>query len=170
MPAYQRVKKVKSYPYLGLGLTFGMSRNDGGAGNPTTAWNVVLEGGYVKAISSWSRADFGIELFNGEIGDSQNDVHIRFGALAKAGFGYNLAENLYGLVRAGYGLAMAHYSGPLAASGSITGYVGQLAFQIMVPTESSLDILAGIFFSQYGFGTQGTYNVFDGRVGLRLRI
>lgn len=170
VPAYVRVKKVKSHPYLGLGVSFGSSRLNGGQGTPKASWNIVAEGGYVKAMTSWTRVDFGLEGFNGQIGNSLNTMQIQLGGLAKVGYGYNISENLYALLRIGYGLAMAKYTGPLGDKDSITGSLWQLAFQLLVPTDSALDLLAGFFVTQYGFADRGSYNVFEGRLGLRFRL
>jgi len=170
VPAYVRIKKVKSHPYLGLGVSFGSSRNDGGNGTPNASWNLVAEGGYVKALTSWTRVDVGIEAFTGKIGDSLNDMKIKVGALAKVGYGYNLSENLYALLRLGYGLAVADYTGPMGSKNAITGNVWQVGLQMIVPTDSSLDLLGGVFFDQYGFSDRGTYNVFEVRIGARFRI
>lgn len=170
VPAYVRIKKVKSHPYLGLGLSFGSSRNVGGEGTPKASWDVVAEGGYVKALTSWTRVDVGVEAFTGKLGDSVNDLDIKMGALVKVGYGYNVSENLYALVRLGYGLAIADYDGPNKKKTSITGTLWQLGLQLIVPTDSSIDLLGGVLFNQYGFSEKGTYNTLGARVGVRLRI
>ena len=169
-PAYVRVKKVKSHPYLGLGVGFGSSRLDGGNGTPNVSWNITAEGGYVKALSSWSRVDFGLEAFNGSIGNSENTIDIQIGGLAKAGYGYNISENLYGLLRLGYGLASGKYTGPLGDKNPVAGSILQGAIQLIVPTEAPLDILVGFFVTQFGFSDRGTYNTYEGRIGLRYRL
>ncbi len=169
VPAYARIKKVKSHPYMGLAAGLGMTRNVGSDGSPKPAWSLIAEGGYVRALSSWSRADLGVEVFNGSIGDSDNTINLQLGALAKLGYGYNISENLHGIIRAGYGITTGQYSGPLSSSHSASGYVWQLGIQVLAPTES-VDLLAGIFFNQYGFAKHGTYNVIDGRIGMRVRL
>lgn len=170
VPAYVRVKKVKSHFYLGLGGSVGSSILNGGEGNSKVLWNGVIEAGYVKPISTWTRVDFGVEFLHGDLGNSLNDVRMNFGALAKVGYGYNIAENLYALVRIGYGIAVAKYTGPFGDSSSVTGNILQGAFQLIVPTESSVDILGGIFLEQYGFSDKGSYNAYDVRLGLRVRV
>lgn len=170
VPAYVRIKKVKSHPYLGLGIGFGSSRNNGGNGTPKASWNLVAEGGYVKALTSWTRVDVGLEAFTGKLGDSLNDMKVNVGGLAKVGYGYNLSENLYALLRLGYGLAVAKYSGPMGDSSSVTGYLWQVGLQMIVPTDSSVDLLGGFFFNQYGFSDKGTYNAYEARIGMRYRI
>lgn len=173
VPAYVRVKKVKSHPYLGLGVSFGSSRLNGGNGTPKASWNAVAEGGYVKALTSWTRVDFGLEVFNGQIGNSENDLKLNIGALAKVGYGYNISENFYGLVRFGYGLAAAKLSQPNVANSkesNETGNLWQVAFQMIAPTESAIDMLFGFFVTQYQFSDKGTYTVYEGRVGMRFRL
>lgn len=170
VPAYMRVKKVKSHAYLGLGGSFGSSNSTGGAGSSAVSWNVVGEAGYVKAVSSWTRIDFGLEVFNGRVGNSLNTIDMDFGGLIKVGYGYNLAENLYALLRFGYGIVNGNYSFNGGVKKSTSGGVWQLGMQMIIPTESSVDLLGGIFFNQYSFGDKGTYNSYDARVGLRLRL
>ncbi len=170
VPLYVKVKKVKSHSYLGLGTGFGSSNLNGGNGNPKASWDIVGEAGYVKAVSSWSRADFGMEVFHGQIGNSKNTMNIKIGGLAKLGYGYNVSENLYALLRFGYGLALADYTGTLGDSKSETGSVWQLGAQLIAPTDSPIDLLLGFFFTQYGFSDRGSYNAYEGRIGVRVRL
>jgi len=171
-PPYVRVKKIKSHAYLGLGGSFGSSYLAGGGGSNKASWNVVGEGGYVKALTTWTRVDLGLEFFNGAIGNSSNDLKINVAGLAKLGYGYNISENLYALVRVGYGLATGTYKNTDVDVGnkSVSGGVWQVGMQLLVPTESAVDVLGGIFFNQYSFGDKGTYNAIEGRLGLRFRI
>ncbi|MBI2602282.1 MAG: hypothetical protein HYW48_04430 [Deltaproteobacteria bacterium] len=190
LPAYVQYKKVKSHPYLGLGLGFGQSRHAGGGGSPRLAWDINAEAGYVKSLGSWTRMDVGLDLMSGQIGDSRGDLRVLFGSVAKIGYGYNLAENLHAVVRLGAGMALANFEGEddqgvaLTKEDSLLGTVWQLGFHMIVPTDSSFDILAGAVFSQYAFNVGDTdrpdgttfrvdsyvLNVVEVRFGARWRL
>lgn len=170
VPLYKRVQRVQSHFYSGIGFGFGSSQRVNSSGTAKASWNLVAEGGYINALSSWSRVDLGVELFNGHVGNSKNNLDIRFGGLGKVGYGYNVSENLYAELRFGYGVATAKYTGDQQDENSITGTLWQVGAQLIVPTSSSIDVLGGVFFNQYAFPGRGIYDVYEGRMGLRYRF
>ncbi len=178
VPLYVKVRKIKNHAYLGLGSGFGQSLT-AGAGKPITAWNIVADVGYVRPTGAWSRLDMGLEIFHGQLGGSERNVRADIGVLAKVGYGYNISENVHAILRGGVGIATANYTvkdedgNTIFNSNSASGTVWQVAFQLLVPTQSDIDILGGLFFNQYGFAVNqdhGVFNVFDARLGLRYRI
>lgn len=169
VPAW-KFKKVKSHVYLGLGGGFGTSSRTGAKDSAKTSWNAVVEGGYIRAISSWSRVGLGLDMFTGQVGSSDHSINLSVGSLAHISYGYNISERLHGILRAGFGLAMGEYEGPTTKDKFVAGNIWQLGLQVMLPTESQIDILGGIFFNQYNFSEKGMYHTLEARLGLRYRL
>ena len=134
-------------------LSFGQSRAAGGS-SPGTSWLAGGELGYIAAQESWNRLEMGAEFgvgaasFKPNGADSTVDLDIDFYVLAKFGYAYAIADNVFGVLRVGAGPVAATYPAASIAgsdsSESLTGFMGLIGYDVVVPASEKLEFVAGV--------------------------
>lgn len=116
-----------------------------------------VEPGYVSTRDHWGRIETSVEVGTGKFnfrrkGESKENVNVNVGflALAKIGYGWSLGQTMFGVIKAGAGPIMATYDAKtkddvkIKSDGAITGIVGQLSYELVMPQSSSFDMVGGI--------------------------
>lgn len=168
-----------SAPYVGWDLGFGQAYSTSG-GSPGVAYNLKLEGGYIATLDTWSRVEIGLGFLSGGTtfrtdvnGKSvKSSTSLGPGALAKIGYGYAVADNLMTVWRLGAGMTSGILTSGDSDPESFVSPIGVVGMDLVMQTESSLDIIGGIELGHYAFDVDGPVglNAPTIRLGMRLRF
>ncbi len=143
--------------FLGVRGIFGQGRSTGGGG-PGVGYFLALEPGYQVKQDSWNRIEVSTALLVGRVSYREADstlnggvgtAKIDFGALINGAWGYSLGGAAFGLFKAGVGPIMTSYSLKTDDVGTykaddLSGLAWQLAYDVVVPATSQLDVVGGI--------------------------
>ena len=148
---------------LGAFVSFGQSKSSESDENPKVAWFAGASFNYLKGTSTWSRVEFGADLFRGSVGHSAATIPVNVGFVAHAGYGYSLGGDLFGTLQVGAGLANVGYDGKykgsdVELSGSEAATVLQFGWHLVLPVGSNYGFTAGVDVTKIDF-TVGEVNV-----------
>jgi hypothetical protein len=151
---------------LGGFVSFGQSKSAESDENPKVAWFAGASFNYLKGTSTWSRVEFGADLFRGSVGHSAATIPVNLGFVAHAGYGYSLGGDLFGTLQIGAGLANVGYEGEfngkdVELSGSEAATVLQFGWHMALPVGSNFSFTAGVDITKMDF-TVGDVVVQDG--------
>ena len=183
--------------FVGFGGSIGQGRTTE-ASTPGVAFLAHVEPGYQVSTGSWSRLELSLDLFSGVVNYRLPDSHAvggkvsypgLFGAIAKAGYGYSLGDNMFGVLKFGVGPVFAGVSIDTPAAGTakadgLTGIAWELAWDAVAPINRTLDFIFGVSWQQLQFDvgklkSQGVSYNFDRTMivnipsvdlGLRFRL
>ena len=150
--------------FIGAGASLGQGRTTEGS-SAGVAFLGHVEPGYQVSTGSWSRLEFGLDLFSGAVNYRLPDDRPvggkvsypgLYGVLAKAGYGYSLGENLFGVLKFGVGPVSAGLNIVTAAAGTakadnVSGLAWQLGWEAVAPMGRSFDFTFGISWMQMQF-------------------
>ncbi len=141
---------------LGAFVGFGQSKSGQSEENPKVAWFTGASFNYLKGTSTWSRVEFGADLFKGSVGHSAATIPVNVGFVAHAGYGYSLGGDLFGTVQVGAGLANVGYDGKyegndVELSGSEAATVLQFGWHMALPVGSNYGFTAGLDVTKIDF-------------------
>ncbi|SMF55301.1 outer membrane beta-barrel protein [Pseudobacteriovorax antillogorgiicola] len=143
-------------PYVGAGFMFGQASKADGDSSAGAAFGLGLDVGYIIKRDTWNRIELGVELGTANLSfESDNtdfDVEAMPQVLFKAGYGYSLGDHVFGIFRAGVGMA----SGELEASVNgrtlstdATAMIGMIGWDVVYPANERLDFVAGLNLRTY---------------------
>ncbi|MFW7379374.1 MAG: hypothetical protein ACOH5I_11240 [Oligoflexus sp.] len=149
-------------PTIGLNLNFGQAQKAGGSSSPGAYWNVAGELGYVVKRDTWKRIELGLELGTGglefrdknQFGSSNVDIDLKSYAMFKAGYGYSLGGQAFGVWRLGAGMAFADAeagSGLLRGSDEGSAITALLGWDAVFPASDVLHLIFGFNFRYFNF-------------------
>ncbi|MCX6127829.1 MAG: hypothetical protein NTX25_02045 [Proteobacteria bacterium] len=124
--ADEPVDKNFGGPYAGGQMVLGQGFKVG-KGSPGPAYLLGFDLGYGMKRDTWNRIELGLELDTGKAsftdalpeGDLKVDLDIDLVMMVKAGYGYSLGSNAFGVFRAGAGIVQASYNGAKGVDGAL---------------------------------------------------
>ncbi len=137
------VDKNTGGPYVGGLFAIGQSTSSDSS-SPGPAWLLGVDVGLGVKRDAWNRVEFGLELDKGslsyELKDQKVDVDLDLDmmALLKVGYGYSLGDHVFGVFRAGIGVAQLGYKGA-----SDTGVAYLVGWDAVFPASERLDMSVG---------------------------
>ncbi len=140
-PVEEPAPKVRSKLYAGFNLGIGQSQTTAHPDTgPKSAWVLGPKLGYNKVLSTWSLFDADLSLIAGDIGHSDADIRINYGAMIRVGYGYSLGNRLFGIWKVGVGMFNANYTITDIdfKANNLMGTVVQGAFELLFPISSGV--------------------------------
>ncbi|MBM4253632.1 MAG: hypothetical protein FJ146_16820 [Deltaproteobacteria bacterium] len=181
--------------FVGAGARFGQSRSTDGGSSPGIGSLLFVEPGYQANTGSWSRFEISAELFTGSLDfrlpassalGGKSTLSGLNGGIFKVGHGYSLGSQMFGVLKAGVGLASTVYEAEAGAtkvkSDRTNGLAWTVGWQLVAPLTSRFDFTAGVDWTQFQFdvdfgnaggsgsGRQVLANLLAADVGLRFRF
>lgn len=161
-PDWSRADKGSGV-FLGAGIGVGQAQPTSGGTSPGLAFKAYFEPGYQRQMTSWSRMEFGGEVFSGALTFRRNGtdtssysatVPLGLGLLVKAGYGYSLGGDAYGTWKVGLGPVFAKYKASgdefsESSKSTVWGTAAQLGFILGVPASEALSFQGGINLTHY---------------------
>lgn len=132
---------------LGFGQSF-----KAGDGSPGLGWLVGIEPHYGFAMGTWHRLETGLELGTGYMSYKRSSpggkvtMPVGFYGLAKAGYGYWIGENVFGVLRAGVGPAAVQYKEKLAVGDvkeNASGVIWRVGYEVELPVSDTFKMVGG---------------------------
>lgn len=133
-----------------------------------------VEPGFVIQNSSWSRYEIGLQVayhsFNWKGGKDTDSTLTPLSFMPRFGFGFNLGDNLFGIVRIGFGLATGQATHKTLGTSLKTDSKNGFAFSTDYDVAYGKDKLQfagglGVTHYQYSFSKLGSAD-FDSRLNL----
>lgn len=122
-------------------------------GSPGLGWLVGIEPHYGFAMGTWHRLETGLELGTGYLSfkraapGGKVTMPIGFYGLVKAGYGYWIGENVFGVLRAAVGPAAVQYREKLPLGGDIkenaAGVIWRVGYDIELPVTETFKMVGG---------------------------
>lgn len=141
--------------YSGFGTTahmgFGQSFK-AEDGSPGLGWLVGIEPHYGFAMGTWHRLETGLELGTGYMSFKRSSpggkvaMPIGFYGLVKAGYGYWIGENVFGVLRAGVGPAAVQYKEKIAGTEikeNASAAIWRLGYEVEIPVSDTFKMVGG---------------------------
>ena len=127
--------------------------------------------GYLIQSETWTRLEFGAEIayhsFTWKNGQSSTATMSPFSVVPQVGIGHNLGNNLFGIVRLGFGFATGSVASKIAASSttgagsaktnSANGFVLSGAYDVTFPSNS-MQFFGGIGATHYQYSFSDSTN------------
>ncbi|MGE0172796.1 MAG: hypothetical protein AB7T49_08425 [Oligoflexales bacterium] len=146
-----------SRPYLGFHVNFGEARTAGDS-KAGLGWLIGVEPGYKVPRTAWDLIDASVELGTGHAQFERNNVDINLPIhlylLAKAGYGYAIGEDVFGIVQLGAGTAFAKYTPEKDSevdASTLSGFIGRLGFQVLAPVADGFDVFGALQLNYMSF-------------------
>lgn len=153
----EEVRTKQGHFSVGVGAGFGFAKEREGAESGIVAGGYI-EPGYTIMLDPWSIGEFSLEVSSGKIdyeapGGTDVEIALNYMALAQAGYGYSLGDNLFTIFKVGAGPASADFeAGNIESDGASTGIALRLSAGLRMLAAQAID---------FGFGIRGTYVTFD---------
>ncbi len=153
----EEVRTKQGHFSVGIGAGFGFAKERDGAESGIVAGGYI-EPGYTIMLDPWSIGEFSLEVSSGKMdydgpGNEAAELSLNYMALAQAGYGYSLGDNLFTIFKVGAGPASAdlEFNGT-DADDSSTGIALRLSAGLRMLAAQAID---------FGVGIRGTYVTFD---------
>jgi hypothetical protein len=139
-----------SHFFAGIGGGFGQSQASQEGALSQGSGLVRAELGYVLNMRATTRVETTVSYFAGSIGHSRARMDMNMGLMIGLGYGYQIGNRLWGVVRAGAGYALADFSGKtkdglqIKAKEPVTGPMGHLGYYAISEVGSELSFFGGL--------------------------
>lgn len=148
--------------FVGAGATFGQARTTEDGSSPGTAWFLNVEPGYQVNRGSWNRFEVGAQFLTGGMSvrypdrsGGKVDMKVKYGVLARAGWGYSLGSGTMGVLKVGVGPVAADFEGEAngvkSKADDLSGLATQVGYEVVMPINNTLDFNAGFDWNHMEF-------------------
>lgn len=143
-------------PFVGVGFDLGQAQAAGKDSNPDAALQLGAEFGYVMKKDTWNRVELGASIgyanLNMKIDGNKVKVTQIPQLLLKAGYGYSLGNNVFGVFRLGAGVGLGEYETTVSSvttEGDASAFIAMLGWDVVYPASESTELVFGANFKSY---------------------